>query len=120
MPAWPTMTDHFRDHRSATIPVGISNTNTAASMTVPDEDELEVAEPGRAEPVQGAMVNTSAETNAAVAAMATNTVGTRPARDVNLRSDQLGLVGSESGRHGAARYMAVRGATEVSEPVRAR
>jgi hypothetical protein len=29
------ITDHRRDHRSATIPVGISNRNTAASITVP-------------------------------------------------------------------------------------
>ena len=39
------MTDHFRDHRSATTPVGISKQNTAASMTVPASTSSRLSSP---------------------------------------------------------------------------
>ena len=45
MPAWPMTTDHLRDQRSATIPVGISNRKTAASMTVPTSTSSRLPSP---------------------------------------------------------------------------
>src|SRR3954451_21446179 len=66
-------TDHLRDHRAAKRAVGISNTKTAASMTDPTSTSWRLSSPAVWKRYSGAMVKTSAETNAAVATMVRNT-----------------------------------------------
>ena len=98
MPAWPMMTDQLPRPAVGDDPGRDLEEEDGGLHDGADQDELEVVEPGRPEPVEGAIVKTSVDTNAAVAAMVRNTRSGRDGRAMTA-SDQIdtGLSGIRGG-----------------------